>query len=105
MIGSTYPINISYPNDDTFTLIDLGQERRVYEPIRITFDKKRSELNKGLMFMSDKTIDSVVESIHTAAPPHPKITQPDPKQILQGVPTIRNPEAAAAERQYGKDNK
>ena len=105
VIGSTYPINISYPNDDTFTLFDLGQERRVYEPIRITFDKKRSELNKGLMFMGDKTIDAVVESIHTVAPPRPKIPPPDPKQILQGLPGIRNPEAAAAELQYEKTNK
>ena len=71
VIGATYPVNISYPNDDNFILIDLGQERRVYEPIRITFDKEKSEVNKGLMFMDNNTVDVVVESIHSVAPPHP----------------------------------
>lgn len=64
VIGSTYPINISYPNDDNFTIFDLGYERRVYEPIRITFDKEKSEVNKGIMKMDDKIVDLVVESIH-----------------------------------------
>ena len=60
VIGSTYPINISYPNDDNFTIFDLGYERRVYEPIRITFDKEKSEVNKGIMKMDDKIVDLVV---------------------------------------------
>ena len=89
VIGSTYPINISYPNDDTFILFDLGQERRVYEPIRITFDKNKSELNQGLMFMSDKVIDAVVESIHRVVPPRPFISEVE--QIKHGLPAIENP--------------
>ncbi len=91
VIGSTYPINISYPNDDTFTLFDLGQERRVYEPIRITFDKNKSELNKGLMYMADNIIDAVIESIHDVVPPHPatSTSRPVTKQVLQNSPSIR----------------
>ena len=69
VIGSTYPINISYPNDDNFTIFDLGYERRVYEPIRITFDKEKSEVNKGIMIMNDNTVDEVVKSIRSVAPP------------------------------------
>ena len=69
VIGATYPINISYPHDDDFILFDLGYERREYEPIRITFDKEKSEVNKGLMIMNDNTVDEVVKSIRSVAPP------------------------------------
>ena len=69
VIGATYPVNISYPHDDDFILFDLGYERRVYEPIRITFDKEKSEVNKGLMIMNDNTVDEVVKSIRSVAPP------------------------------------
>ena len=69
VIGATYPVNISYPHDDDFILFDLGYERREYEPIRITFDKEKSEVNKGLMIMNDNTVDEVVKSIRSVAPP------------------------------------
>ena len=68
VIGSTYPINISYPDDDMVTIFDVGEERRVYEPIRITMDQKRSEKNQGIMLMRDQTIDNLIESIHTNCP-------------------------------------
>jgi hypothetical protein len=68
VIGSTYPINISYPNDDMVTIFDVGEERRIYEPIRITMDQARSEKNQGIMLMGDKTIDNLIESIHTNCP-------------------------------------
>jgi hypothetical protein len=71
VIGSTYPINISYPNDDMVTIFDVGEARRVYEPIRITMDQKRSEKNQGIMLMGDKTLDNLVESIHTNCPISP----------------------------------
>ena len=63
VIGGTFPINISYPNDDKFTVFDLGKERRVYDPIRITIDKKSSEANKGIMKMDDETIDKIIDNI------------------------------------------
>jgi len=63
VIGGTFPINISYPNDDKFTVFDLGKERRVYDPIRITFDKKSSEANKGIMHMSEAQIDKIIDNI------------------------------------------
>ena len=64
IIGGTFPINISYPDDDDFTIFDLGKDLRIYDPIRITcFDKKSSETNKGIMKMNDKTIDKIIENI------------------------------------------
>ena len=66
--GSTYPINISYPDDDMVTIFDVGEERRVYEPIRITMDQKRAEKNQGTMLIDDQKIDNIIESIHTNCP-------------------------------------
>ena len=63
VIGGTFPINNSYPNDDKFTVFDIGKERRVYDPIRITIDKKSSEANKGIMKMDDATIDKIIDNI------------------------------------------
>jgi len=68
VIGSTYPINISYPDDDMVTIFDVGEARRVYEPIRITMDQARSEKNQGIMLMGNQTIDNLIESIHTNCP-------------------------------------
>jgi len=68
VIGSTYPINISYPNDDMVTIFDIGESRRVYEPIRITMDQKRADKNQGIMLMGDHTIDNLITSIHTNCP-------------------------------------
>ena len=65
VIGSTYPKNISYPNDTSFTIFDVGKGRRVYEPIRITNDKERSETNQGVMLMNNTTIDSLTNEVRT----------------------------------------
>ena len=70
VIGGTYPINVSYPNDDKFTVFDLGKERRVYDPLRIIVDQKipgavfhSPKANKGIMAMDDATIDKIINNI------------------------------------------
>ena len=63
IMGGTFPINASYPNDDKFTVFDIGKERRVFDPIRLTFDKKSSEANKNIMHMDDATIDKIIDNI------------------------------------------
>ena len=63
VIGGSCPINVSYPNDDKFTVFDIGKEQRVFNPMRITFDKKSSEANKGIMKMDDATIDKIIDNI------------------------------------------
>ena len=63
IIGGTVPINISYPEDDDFTIFDLGKDHRIYDPIRITIDNKVSEANKGIMKMNDEIIDKIIENI------------------------------------------
>jgi ADP-heptose:LPS heptosyltransferase len=63
VIGGTFPVNVSYPNDDKFTVFDLGKERRVYDPLRILVDQKIVEANKGIMAMDDVTIDKIIDNI------------------------------------------
>jgi hypothetical protein len=67
VIGASSPICISYPNDDKFTVFDLGKERRVYEPYRLSLDKKGNSghytVNNGIMHMDDATIDKIIDNI------------------------------------------
>lgn len=61
--GSTYPINISYPNDPDFDILDVGEGKRVYSPIRVAMDEERDRLNDEVMELSEKQIKEVVEAI------------------------------------------
>jgi hypothetical protein len=61
--GSTYPINISYPNDPDFDIIDVGEGKRVYSPIRVAMDEERDRLNDEVMELNEKQIKEVVDAI------------------------------------------
>lgn len=62
IIGSTFPVNTSFPQDENFDIIDLGEKTRVYSPIRITTDEYSDRLNEGIMAMDDETEDRIVKS-------------------------------------------
>jgi len=64
LIGSTFPINTSFPNDDKVDIIDLGEKSRIYSPIRITSDEYSDRLNEGIMEMDDNQEQKVVNSIN-----------------------------------------
>ena len=63
VIGSTYPINVSYPDDENFDILDMGEGARVYSPIRVTHDEYSDRVNDGIMAMNDKVEDIIVESV------------------------------------------
>ena len=63
VIGSTYPENISYPNEKSFTIIDNAKDRRKYSPIRMTFDECCDRHNEDLMVINDNTIKQIAKSI------------------------------------------
>ena len=63
VIGSTYPENISYPNNKNFTIIDNGKERRRYTPIRLTMDVFTDRNNEDLMVIDKDAIKSITKSI------------------------------------------
>jgi len=62
VIGSTFPINISYPNDPDFDVIDIGEGKREYSPIRMTGEDYQDMINNGCMDMSEDQIKQVIDS-------------------------------------------
>lgn len=64
--GSTYPINISYPECKTFDIIDIGTDRRKYSPIRISIDEEIDRYNDEAMEMTKEQISQVISSVKKA---------------------------------------
>ena len=62
VIGSTYPENISYPGHKDFDIIDVGDGRREYAPIRIAMDERVDRFNDEAMELSKKQIDEIIAS-------------------------------------------
>ena len=62
VIGSTYPINISYPKDPKFDIIDLGENKRTFSPIRLTQEDYQDMMNDECMEMTDEDVKKVITS-------------------------------------------
>jgi hypothetical protein len=63
VIGSTVPINITYPNDDKFDIIDVGADKgRNYSPIRMTLDDEKDRQNDEVMMMNEEEEQRIVDS-------------------------------------------
>lgn len=62
--GSTYPINVSYPNADKVDIMDMGEIDRVYSPIRIVNDEYANRKNENLMSMTEEITNLVVEHVN-----------------------------------------
>lgn len=65
VLGSTYPINVTYPNSKDFDIIDLGKDKRVYDPIRISMEDQVSRANDETMEMTKSDIQKILESAKT----------------------------------------
>jgi len=63
VIGSTFPINVSYPDYSNFTIIDIGEKQRIYSPIRISQEDAIERHNDACMEMSDEDKRQIVKSI------------------------------------------
>ena len=63
VIGSTYPVNVSYPGDENIDILDMGEGARVYSPIRLTHDEYSDRVNDGIMAMNDKVEDIIAQSV------------------------------------------
>jgi len=89
VLGSTYPINISYPNDKNFDIIDVGQNKRKYSPIRISIDEEIDRFNDESMELSKKQIEDILTSVRKRlgkSAKKPEITQKKdlPKLTFKG---------------------
>ena len=67
VVGSTFPENISYPDNPKFQIIDNGLDAREYSPIRLTQDYVLDRNNENLMLLNDNKflilIDSIINTI------------------------------------------
>lgn len=61
--GSTYPINVSYPNCEYFDILDMGEVSREYSPIRILPDERVDRLNENIMSMNDDITTLIVNHV------------------------------------------
>lgn len=75
LISATYPVNVSYPKNPNFNILDLGEGRRKYDPIRMCFDEVSMRNNEGLMQLNEKAIDYIVNSIKSHIEGSNKIKQ------------------------------
>ena len=63
VMGSTFPVNVSYPDCENIKILDMGEGARIYSPIRIAPDEYADMNNDGIMAMNDKVENVVVESV------------------------------------------
>ena len=63
VIGSTYPENISYPDNKNFNIIDLGKNKRKYMPFRVTHDFALERDNEDLMIFDDTIFKEIIKSV------------------------------------------
>lgn len=63
VIGSTFPINVSYPDKKEVNILDMGEIAREYSPIRIVQDERIDRKNEGIMSMDDKIVEVVIDTI------------------------------------------
>ena len=61
--GSTYPINVSYPDCPYFEILDMGELHREYSPIRILPDERVDRMNENIMVMTDDITTLVVNHV------------------------------------------
>lgn len=70
VVGSTFKENISYPNYEKFDILDMGEDRRRYSPIRITVDEVADRTNEGIMIMNDKIEEVICQTIEEGIVKH-----------------------------------
>ena len=73
IVGSTFGINVSYPDYEKFDVMDMGGDIRRYSPIRITMDEVADRGNDGIMVMNDKIEDAIVDSVVKNMARFPKV--------------------------------
>ena len=62
-LGSTYPENVTYPDNKNFTIFDFNKDKRIYSPIRITVDEYPDRQNEQAMTLTDDQIEEIANKI------------------------------------------
>ena len=89
IVGSTFGINVSYPDEETFQVMDLGEGRRRYSPIRITMDEVADRGNDGIMVMNEKIEDAIVDSVTKQSAKYRNTTTPASVTLTKAPETCK----------------
>ena len=81
--GSTYPINISYPDDPKFDIIDVGEGKRMYAPIRLTMEEEQDRHNDEVMELNEKQIEEICNSVRKHLGKGATAKAPETKKQMQ----------------------
>ena len=84
--GSTFGVNVSYPDYEKFDVLDMGGDIRRYSPIRITMDEVADRGNDGIMVMNDKIEDAIVDSVVKNTAKFPRERKSDPALSVTTTP-------------------
>ncbi len=83
VLGSTFPENISYPDNKDFTIFDLGEGKRQYSPIRLSHEPAIDLGNESLMVIEDKsTVKKILSSIVKVLGKGKEVTPTKPNENL-----------------------
>ena len=62
--GSTFPVNISYPDNKNMDIVDVGKDNgRLYSPIRVCIDEVVDRANDESMEMTEAHKKAVIDSV------------------------------------------
>jgi len=81
LVGSTFAVNVSYPNYEKFDVLDMGGDVRKYSPIRITMDEVADRGNDGIMNMNEAIEKAIVESVDKGIKKWSNVTPSSIKEI------------------------
>lgn len=63
VLGSTFAENVSYPKNSNFDILDFGQTKKMYSPIRVTIDDVADVNNESIMRINEEQLNLIVKSI------------------------------------------
>lgn len=65
VLGSTFKENVSYLGSKKHSIIDLGEGKKMYSPLRMCFNEIADVNNDKLMHLADTDYDKIVASVES----------------------------------------
>jgi hypothetical protein len=65
ILGSTFKENVSYPDYGGFDILDFGEGKKTYSPIRLCNDEVADLTNESIMKLTTDQLNQVVQSVKT----------------------------------------
>jgi ADP-heptose:LPS heptosyltransferase len=63
VLGGTFKENVSYPEYGRFDILDFGEGKKSYSPIRLCYDEVADLANESIMKLTTDQLKQVIESV------------------------------------------